>query len=68
MLINWGSVVIAVKILHKFCHDYGIVVAGAFTAIIYYQNLHIYIIQFSRPNANVIDAAIAVNAPATTIP
>jgi hypothetical protein len=33
MLINWGSVVIAVKILHKFCHDYGIVVAGAFTAI-----------------------------------
>jgi hypothetical protein len=28
MLINWGSVVIAVKILHKFCHDYGIVVAS----------------------------------------
>lgn len=33
MLINYGSVIIAVKILHKFYHDYGIVVAGVFTAI-----------------------------------
>lgn len=33
MLINWGSVIIAVKILHTFCHDYAIVVAGTFTAI-----------------------------------